>query len=40
MRGALGGERPTGIEPASPAWEAGTLPLSYGRVSGGGFEPP
>ena len=24
-------ERVTGIEPARPAWEAGTLPLSYTR---------
>jgi hypothetical protein len=26
-------ERVTGIEPASPAWKAGALPLSYTRVS-------
>jgi hypothetical protein len=25
-------ERATGIEPAWPAWKAGTLPLSYARV--------
>ncbi len=25
------GERATGIEPALPAWKAGTLPLSYAR---------
>jgi hypothetical protein len=25
-------ERVTGIEPALPAWKAGTLPLSYTRV--------
>jgi hypothetical protein len=25
-------ERATGIEPALPAWKAGTLPLSYARV--------
>ena len=24
-------ERETGIEPASPAWKAGALPLSYSR---------
>ena len=24
-------ERVTGIEPAQPAWKAGTLPLSYTR---------
>ena len=24
-------ERATGIEPALPAWKAGTLPLSYAR---------
>ena len=29
-------ERETGIEPARPAWKAGTLPLSYSRSSGGG----
>src|SRR5205823_14821820 len=34
-------ERVKGIEPSSPAWKAGTLPLSYTRVVGeGGFEPP
>jgi hypothetical protein len=27
-------ERETGIEPASPAWKAGTLPLSYSRDAG------
>lgn len=27
-------ERETGIEPASPAWKAGTLPLSYSRRCG------
>lgn len=27
-------ERVTGIEPAWPAWKAGTLPLSYTRVGG------
>ncbi len=26
-------ERVTGIEPAQPAWKAGTLPLSYTRVA-------
>ena len=26
-------ERATGIEPASPAWEAGVLPLDYARVT-------
>jgi hypothetical protein len=25
-------ERATGIEPAWPAWKAGTLPLSYARM--------
>ncbi len=25
-------ERATGIEPAWPAWKAGTLPLSYARA--------
>jgi hypothetical protein len=25
-------ERATGIEPAWPAWKAGTLPLSYART--------
>ena len=25
-------ERVTGIEPAQPAWEADTLPLSYTRI--------
>ncbi len=25
-------ERVTGIEPAQPAWKAGTLPLSYTRI--------
>ena len=28
------GERVTGVEPASPAWKAGALPLSYTRVHG------
>ena len=28
------GERVTGVEPASPAWKAGALPLSYTRESG------
>ena len=28
-------ERATGIEPAWPAWKAGTLPLSYARVWSG-----
>ena len=27
-------ERVTGVEPASPAWKAGALPLSYTRVDG------
>jgi hypothetical protein len=27
-----GKKRATGIEPAWPAWKAGTLPLSYARV--------
>jgi hypothetical protein len=27
-----GEERATGIEPAWPAWKAGTLPLSYARA--------
>ncbi len=26
-------ERETGIEPARPAWKAGTLPLSYSRLT-------
>ena len=26
-------ERATGIEPASPAWKAGALPLSYARIT-------
>ena len=26
-----------GIEPTWPAWEAGALPLSYTRVTRGGF---
>ena len=30
----LGGERVTGVEPASPAWKAGALPLSYTREFG------
>ena len=30
----VGGERVTGVEPASPAWKAGALPLSYTRESG------
>ena len=29
------GERVTGVEPASPAWKAGALPLSYTRGPGG-----
>src|SRR5437899_1651402 len=40
-------ERVRGIEPPSPAWKAGALPLSYTRdghctlpVGEGGFEPP
>ena len=40
-------ERVTGVEPASPAWKAGALPLSYTRADGvtvpvgeGGLEPP
>ena len=28
----VSGERATGIEPAWPAWKAGTLPLSYARM--------
>jgi hypothetical protein len=32
LRGKEGDERATGIEPAWPAWKAGTLPLSYARV--------
>src|SRR5216683_1948226 len=28
----IGNERATGIEPAWPAWKAGTLPLSYART--------
>ena len=31
-------ERVTGIEPAQPAWKAGTLPLSYTRDAGSGSE--
>ena len=27
-------ERVTGVEPASPAWKAGALPLSYTRMHG------
>jgi hypothetical protein len=27
------GERVKGIEPSSPAWKAGALPLSYTRVA-------
>jgi hypothetical protein len=30
---ALEGERRTGLEPASPAWKAGALPLSYRRAN-------
>ena len=34
-------ERKAGIEPASSAWKAVTLPLSYIRVAWvGGIEPP
>ena len=29
---AVIGQRITGIEPASPAWEAGILPMNYIRV--------
>ena len=29
-------EREMGIEPTSPAWKAGTLPLSYSRAMGPG----
>jgi hypothetical protein len=42
----LGKERVRGIEPPSPAWKAGALPLSYTRslvafmVGARGFEPP
>src|SRR5258705_1499514 len=28
-------ERPTGIEPVAPAWEAGVLPLYEGRLEAG-----
>src|SRR5437867_11599405 len=31
VTGVLDLERATGIEPALPAWKAGTLPLSYAR---------
>ena len=31
-KGILNLERATGIEPAWPAWKAGTLPLSYARL--------
>src|ERR1700722_2894625 len=30
-------ERPAGIDPASPPWQGGTLPLSYGRMVGDGL---
>ena len=34
-------ERVIGIEPTSPAWKAGVLPLNYTRrVGREGFEPP
>ena len=34
-------ERVMGIEPTSPAWKAGVLPLNYTRIVGReGFEPP
>ena len=37
-------EREKGIEPSSPAWKAGVLPLNYSRIrikmGRGGFEPP
>lgn len=33
-------ERATGIEPASSAWEAEALPLSYARVSPPEYGPP
>ena len=34
-------ERVMGIEPTSPAWKAGVLPLNYTRTVGReGFEPP
>ena len=34
-------ERVMGIEPTSPAWKAGVLPLNYTRKVGReGFEPP
>ena len=38
-------EREMGIEPTSPAWKAGILPLNYSRaldvkMGRGGFEPP
>src|SRR5437667_7352132 len=32
--GANENQRATGIEPAWPAWKAGTLPLSYARAPG------
>src|SRR6266404_5463708 len=32
MDGSCSLERATGIEPAWPAWKAGTLPLSYARA--------
>jgi hypothetical protein len=28
-------ERPAGNDPASPRWQRGALPLSYGRMFGG-----
>src|SRR5207248_10586983 len=34
-----GVERVTGVEPASPAWKAGALPLSYTRGSWHGSRP-
>jgi hypothetical protein len=33
-----GGERATGIEPASSAWEADILPLNYARGAGSGYQ--
>lgn len=30
-------ERPTGLEPVSPAWEAGAQPIYQGRFQKGGY---
>ena len=33
MRRLRGFQQLTGIEPASPAWEAGVLPMNYNCIS-------